>query len=72
MIRVQIDDNHKNALALIEYLQSLDIVKLELEQEVNSWQKEKLNELYDAKQKGELKLIKWEDAKNELSLKFKV
>ena len=72
MLRAQIDDNHKNALALIEYLQSLDFVKLELEQEVNSWQKEKLNELYDAKQKGELKLIKWEDAKNELSLKFKV
>ena len=72
MIRVQIDDNHKNALALIEYLQSLDFVKLELDQEVNSWQKEKLDELYDAKQKGELKLIKWEDAKNELSLKFKV
>ena len=72
MIRVQIDDNHKNAQALIEYLQSLDFVKLEWDQEVNSWQKEKLDELYDAKQKGELKLIKWEDAKNELSLKFKV
>lgn len=72
MIRVQIDDNHKNAQALIKYLQSLDFVKLEFDQEVNSWQKKKLDELYDAKQKGELKLIKWEDAKNELSLKFKV
>lgn len=70
MIHIHIDDKQLGAKALIEYLKTLDYVRFE--DEVNTWQHKKLDELQVAEDSGEMGYVNWDEAKKELSKKYRL
>lgn len=66
MINIQIDETHKSARLLMDYLKTLDFVVVDDDVEPNEWQKQKLDHLVEAKEKGELAFTSWEIARSKI------
>jgi len=70
MIQIHIDEKQLGAKALIEYLKTLDYVRFE--DEATTWQNKKLDELQLAEDSGEMGYVNWEEAKKQLSKKYRL
>ncbi len=68
---LKIDDSNSKAKALLEFLQTLEFVKID-DDTVSTWQKDQLDKALMDHKNESTNYIPWEEAKKDLFKKFKL
>jgi hypothetical protein len=68
---IELDDSNKKAKALLEYLKTLDFIRID-DNDMPTWQKEQLDDAIAAHENGSTQYTSWEDVKKSLFEKYKI
>lgn len=68
---IELDDSNKKAKALLEYLKTLDFIRVD-KNDTPTWQEEQLDIALKEHENGSTHYTSWEDVKKNLFEKYKV
>lgn len=66
---IQIDDSNSKAKALLEYLKTLDFVRVD-KNDIPTWQKEQLDIVLEEHKNGTIHYTDWNEAKKNIFAKY--